>query len=620
MFIQFLSVAQSLNWKERLDAIYPIERSHPDSAIQLYKNYYLDAHSENSLIYAYKAQLYTGIVYSDLGKYDSSEMYYNKALNLSESINHLSGIASSNTNLGNLSLFQGNYAKAIDHYLTSAKIFEQLKDSSKLSTTYMNVYSLFKDLNDQKKADKYLELGNKVANSNFNKSYFVVNKINDRIDEMDFEEIPDLLEQLQGFIDKTKDKRLEFYFHRAKGEQFRLQNEHRLAIQSYLLAEKAILEINDPIFLADLYRVMSISYLETNQFNACKLNADKGMSIAQEIQSNDLISGLYKIYADLENRKNPSKAYQDLYKASSISDSLKNSEYLKQVAFFEEQFETLKKDKELIQKQREIDLVQLKNIKSKNQNTILWLSSFFLVMIIALLFRQISKQRKLKQQEILLLEQKKEKEILKAILKGEETEKKRIAQDLHDGVNSDLTVIKYCLQSIKQDELSEKPQSYIHKATEQLDLTIDNIRYISHNLSASSIIDLGLVKSVAFFCESVNIKEKIDIHFQCYGDPTVLKQESETSIYRIIQELTINALKHAEGTEIVVQLNYNSNQLFITIEDDGKGMDEKELLKQGLGLKNVHSRIEMLGANIEMQSSKSGTSFEVIIPIEGNVV
>jgi len=203
---------------------------------------------------------------------------------------------------------------------------------------------------------------------------------------------------------------------------------------------------------------------------------------------------------------------------------------------------------------------------------------------------------------------------LEALIDGEEKERVRIAQELHDGLNGDLAAIKFRLSSIDESDLSTSDAENFSKVTKMIDESCALVRSISHNLMPSSILEYGLIESIKAYCNKINNSDNFTIAFQIFGDHIALSKKSETVIYRIIQEMVTNILKHSKASEAMIQFNYRKDELFITVEDNGIGFD-KNSISNGIGHKNIKTRIDFLNAQLDVDSSTVGTSYTISIDL-----
>lgn len=164
--------------------------------------------------------------------------------------------------------------------------------------------------------------------------------------------------------------------------------------------------------------------------------------------------------------------------------------------------------------------------------------------------------------------------------------------------------------------LSEENAQSVNNVIAQLDQSIAELRRVSHNMMPESLIKYGLIEALENYCESLTLSGKIKVQLQAYGMEQRMEQSSEIVIYRMTQELLNNVTKHAEAKNVLIQLVRKEDRFNLTVEDDGKGFDIKEIEKErGAGLVNIRARAEYLNGNVDIISVRGeGTS----VTIEGN--
>jgi len=193
-----------------------------------------------------------------------------------------------------------------------------------------------------------------------------------------------------------------------------------------------------------------------------------------------------------------------------------------------------------------------------------------------------------------------ERKILSAIIDAEERERKRFAKELHDGLGPLLYTIKIYLNEIYGEDVSaDEKQNLIKYTNELLDDAVSNIRTISDNLMPTVITDYGLIKATESLVQKINLLNKININFNYSNFKTKLDINIEMVLYRIIEELINNTLKHATASNINISLSLSSFKLFLDYEDDGVGLIVTEELlnsKSGMGIKNIISRAKTINS------------------------
>ncbi len=206
---------------------------------------------------------------------------------------------------------------------------------------------------------------------------------------------------------------------------------------------------------------------------------------------------------------------------------------------------------------------------------------------------------------------------LNSILQGQQEERSRMAKDLHDGLGGMLSGIKLNLSSIAENiNGTEKDKQVFLKSIGQLDNAITEMRRVAHNMMPEALLKFGLTEAIKDFCESINESNIYKMKFTHLGNLQQLEQSAEIIIYRIIQELANNAIKHANPKNIFIQLTRHDRGITLTVEDDGKGFNINEPEKaKGTGLKNVQSRVDYLKGSWDIRSENGkGTSINIEIP------
>lgn len=240
----------------------------------------------------------------------------------------------------------------------------------------------------------------------------------------------------------------------------------------------------------------------------------------------------------------------------------------------------------------------------------------FLAILVVFLFN-FSRNKILKQRSINQLMQINHKEdLIKNNLLTQEAERKRIAKDLHDDIGGKLNVIRLYvnqLKNIKTDPNSV--EKIINDSKELIDETIQTTRRISHDLLPPVLEELGLIEATREYINE--IKEITPTKLEFHSDPHDGRLEifKEIQIFRVMQELVSNAIKHAEASTIKIEIYFKDNTINMAIEDDGKGfaIDDFTVYK-GLGLKNIKSRIELIGGRTTFNSSPgNGTKVEIFV-------
>jgi signal transduction histidine kinase len=217
-----------------------------------------------------------------------------------------------------------------------------------------------------------------------------------------------------------------------------------------------------------------------------------------------------------------------------------------------------------------------------------------------------------------------EKNILNAIIQAEETERKRFAKDLHDGLGPILSTVKMSMSSLTRIEKDDQTKKILHNTDLVIDEAIKSIREISNNLSPHVLNNFGLNKAMRNFINKINLSDTIKINFNSNFENDRFDSNTEVVLYRVICELINNTLKHAGATQIRISLEKQSGVINCNYKDNGKGFDINEITPSnhtGMGYSNMLTRINSLKGTFEMMAEKGkGTKAVIKVPATLNPI
>ncbi|MFC0604630.1 sensor histidine kinase [Winogradskyella pulchriflava] len=332
-------------------------------------------------------------------------------------------------------------------------------------------------------------------------------------------------------------------------------------------------------------------------------------NLTPEISSLNSKSTFYKLSADIWSAQNESKksiAAQNEFQ--NLNSQINTMQRTYMVYDLEKKYQVEKKDNEILAQQLALQ-------KSRDQNIFGGIAIFVLLLILLSFFIVYRQRQNIKNKQIATLEAQQNLTRLEALIEGEEKERSRLAQELHDGINGDLSVLKYKMTALDYSKFSNADLKEYKASINLLDQTVEQIRQISHNLIPPSLNSFNLKEAIQQYCLKINNAHDIDIKFQYYGDQFNFKKNIEIVIYRIVQELINNIIKHAQATEAIVQINHHKKTIDITIEDNGIGFSTTTN-HGGIGLKNIAHRTAYLNASLDINSGTDGTSVTISIDLE----
>lgn len=212
------------------------------------------------------------------------------------------------------------------------------------------------------------------------------------------------------------------------------------------------------------------------------------------------------------------------------------------------------------------------------------------------------------------------KAVAQAVVDAQEKERAEIGYELHDNVNQILSTARVFLDLAKNDEAQRI--NLIARSATNIANAVNEIRRISRSLVPASLSDLGLILSIEDLVESIKMTKAIKVEFYHSGDiETSVTEKGKLMLFRIIQEQITNVLKHAEATQLVIELMAEADSISLSITDNGKGFDfEKVKTNKGVGLHNIANRTELFNGKMNMVTSPgNGCKLNIIIPLENSL-
>jgi signal transduction histidine kinase len=226
------------------------------------------------------------------------------------------------------------------------------------------------------------------------------------------------------------------------------------------------------------------------------------------------------------------------------------------------------------------------------------------------------------QEQVRKLQVTRQHQVLEATMQAQEEERRRVARDLHDEVGSMLSLVKLNLYqligSIKG--ATDEVRSAEDNIKKLLDEVIGSVRRISHDLIPVVLDKMGLVQALDALRRSVPGSSGVSVRLECNDRSRRLQPKQELILYRIVQELLSNTLKHAHASAITIELLFADTEVTVNYSDNGIGFDyeklQKETMQEGIGVVNLQSRVDLLRGHMNIQSLAGvGTQVEIRVPV-----
>ena len=498
-------------------------------------------------------------------KLDEAVSYINKALPAFIKVNFVGGILNSYDNLGLIAVEQKNLTKALGYFKKSKELAVKHNKYQGIVSANINIAQTAYDLKDLKTARAALEEAEPMA-----RQYKLAT---------DVAEIYKM--KLQFLVDPEQ-----------PGPFTKTFNEY-LAVTDSVNGQEVNKQITE----------MQAKYeAEKKDGEILLLNKEKGINLLL-IQNQNL---------SIAQKQSQIIAQNQSLLINKLELNNKNQRIANQVLDSNQKTENIKN----LRKQSKIRELELDNrtLQLKQKNLMLG-SIVLLALISGLAFYAYYRRYRSGQERKLQTEISRQQEIAtKSLFEGEQNERIRLARDLHDSIGQMLSVVKMNLSTLQH----ESPGNKITDGTLDLvDKTIGEVRTISHNLLPEAL-NFGLFSGLEDMADKINasgttavvltVPEEVRKH--------QFNKQSELSIYRIVQEVLNNMVKHADATRINLDVYSTPTGLIINIKDNGKGFDTEQIkTSKGLGWKNISARLNLLDGKMQIQSEKlTGTQIEITIP------
>jgi two-component system, NarL family, sensor kinase len=563
-------------------------------------------------------------------KPDSALFFATHALSESIRINWLKSISVSLQYIGDYAMSKENYPVALKYFLLASDIEEKRNDAGRKAELYDEIASVY----------FYQEIYPK-AHDYYSRALAVFVKENDSAKlAMIYSHLGNLefsrqyCEKRSGNDIKTDLANSISFYQKSVDLCVKLGKESRAVKGRLNIAasynqlgqpEKALPLIesafafftknDDKSMISSTYFTMGVTYGKLKRYDKSIHCYNEALRIGKEIGDTGGAEYIYEQMAQTYRESgNFEKALDSYITYITMRDSIFSAQKSQQIIELETKYETAKKEQQ----------IESLTYQKKVRNIVLISFAALLAALVVITYtvtRNLKARKKLAEQTIIIQEQQiaeleKERQLIatKAVLHGEETERKRMAHDLHDGLGGLLSGVKINLWNMKENAvISSDNITAFNQALGLLDNSIKELRRIAHNLMPETLMHYGLRTALQDFITQLPA-DSCKISFHSYGNEFRYQNDIELAAYRITQELVNNALKYSDAAKIDIQLFLEESRLSVQVSDNGKGFDTAVLKEnlEGKGLQSIRNRVAMLKGKFEI-SSNIGEGTEAII-------
>jgi signal transduction histidine kinase len=559
-----------------------------------------------------------GVILGDLGEVDSSLYYIRKSLEINMKMNDTLRLIATHNAIGNIYFVISEYDSAAHYYIQSIQLAELSGRLNYLGPIYNNLGSIFTKMNEYDRSRSYLEKALEINKKNGDSGALAQTfaRLGDNsVSTGDIDKAKSYYEQAMLLYDSVGNFIGQADILNNIANIYRIESKFKEALESY---EKAYEFYNQQGYIegitvtlmnmGQVYSGMGKYELALVYLDSCLLIATKSgylhnrSSILLLLSENYYKAGEYK------------KAYEYNNLHYILADSLLGIEKSKALNELEKKYQKEKDQARILNLEKE-------NLSKTIQRNVVVFSAIGLVMLalfIVLYFSQRSKKdRIIAQQRIVQLEEEKKLMTARLLVEGQEEERKRIARELHDGLGVLLSATKMQFTTIK--DKSPENQPMIDKATQLLEQASGDVRRISHNMMPGSLTKLGFYDAVEDLIDNIRDIDGMNAVCEIEGDQARLPENKEIMLYRVVQEMVNNTLKHAGAKNVSLKILRSASGLEINFSDDGVGFNTEKALNDiatSFGLKSIRSRIGFLNGEVTIDSAiGKGTRYKILVPV-----
>jgi len=576
-----------------------------------------------------------GTVFSQMAMLDSALLHHNKALKIAQSLKKYRGAAGIYVNIAVVYARQSKLKEALDINFKALKLFEQTGDTLQQTVVQSNIGIIYQDLGNVDDAEKfflrslsamksfkgkgsvYMSPGGVLMRLGAVKAHRAVIHDSVIVDRVSMDSSFYYFDKAEAALKAENNLMNLAIVHAAQAQMYVFKGDPDKAIGLYGLALKEQEAQSDQYGIAHSYSGLGEACLRKKEYARAEEYYNRSNVILSKFRILDELKNNYRRMTEIaEAGKDYARAlqYHQLY--TQYKDSMYTEESTKQIAEMQTRYDTEKKDLEIAKKGAELKTRE-EQVFVKNMIIIFVICLLILSAIAAYFFYRKKQLQQKAERDAELARQKDMR--ARAVMEAEEKERIRIAKDLHDGVGQLLSAARLNLSTLgHQLGLQQEDQKQAFKnALTLVDDSVKEVRVVSHNMMPNTLLKLGLASAVKEFITRIQTTPNLKVNLEIVGMDQRLEQEKETVLYRAIQELVSNIIKHAKATELTLQLIRHENELSVVIEDNGVGFDASKLNNfDGMGLKNILSRVEFINGTVRFDSAiHRGTTVLIDIPV-----
>lgn len=566
-----------------------------------------------------------GVIYLDQSDFETARDMWKESMTMRRRMNDMAGIGSIYMKMGVVDFQTGNLDSAAFNFLNALSTFEAIKNVEGVTSALNNVAAIYEQQHRFDKAMDYYRQSFDVAVENKRDHDAGVASINIANIFYQQKKVVAAIRharrglgylngnaQARGYIGLAHNNLGEYYLQLNRPDSALLNVEEALVIRRTLA---------DSVGIVSSLNNLAAIQISRNEFAAAENNLQLALRLATAkhllMEQRKIFNTLSTLYSRQGNYQKALDAFKEFH---AVNDTLRNTDQNKVITEMNTKYETQKKEQQLAVQQ-----AALKQQQSQLRFNYAVIVALAIIITLLVLIVVLVRSRMKRRQEML----KKESDIrireayMDAALQSQEMERRRFAQDLHDGMGQLISALRMQVANISDKRSLEDRMAVVTRSEKLMDDMQAEIRTIAFNLMPQTLIQYGLEPALKEMALRLSAAGNLSVSVSTHDAATRLDELKEISIYRVVQEWVNNVVKYAHATLIEIQLVAHDEEWVITIEDNGNSFDPS-ILEQGAGhgWQNIQSRLRLIHAllDIDAAAGRRGTTLTLSIPVNTSVV
>lgn len=561
-----------------------------------------------------------GMTYTNLQQYDSANAYLSKALAWALPHHDVDLEVTCYNAFAILNNYQSDYATAIDFLLKAINKIEESKSSQLKNMLPQTYNSISYNFCSEKQYDKAIEYGKKglsLKRIPKDERYRTMLHLTVFYSYLELGQVERSKPYLDSaiYINNTIDNpAISAIVSNNEGLYYQRVNDFEKAAQAYLKSYQINKEGGYRLLQGEAADNLSNLYWKLKKYEIAQRYAIEGNQIGRELKLYQVVASTFDVLKKIASQKGDFKNALHYAEQNKIyADSALNEQTRKITLSLESRYQNEKKEQAIAALSAANAQNELEVVKRNRLLAIGGIGMSAALIILGLFYRNsrqrnvlAEKEKNFQQEQIKFLERQQQVVSLQSMVNGQEAERTRIAKDLHDGLGGLFSTVKMYFSTLQHEAPQLKENELFKKSYSLVDTASEEVRRIAHNMMPEVLMKLGLTNALKDLCDHVSAGKLLQVSLEVHGMNKRLNPTTEIMLFRIVQELLNNIIKHAHASQAIIQFVRENERLSVIVEDNGRGfgVDEKDITHHA-GIATVQSRVNYLNGKINIDSQKN---------------